>query len=88
MPSRISDSHLGVFTTGGHKILPYDVVMTDSSVKAVVSATIKGDSVSGQRSQGVPGFRGADTLDHLPDRFDHELRLILVNIVTTVGCHE
>ena len=48
----------------------------------------KGALSRGQRSQGVPGFRDADTFDHLPDRLDHKLRLILVDIVTTLGCNE
>jgi hypothetical protein len=26
VPSRVSKNHVGVITTGGHKILPYDVV--------------------------------------------------------------
>ena len=41
--------------------------------------------VRGQGSQGVPGFGGADALNHLPDRFDHELGLILVDVVAAVG---
>jgi hypothetical protein len=28
-----------------------------------------------------------DAVDHLPHRFDHQLRLILVDVVTTFGGH-
>jgi hypothetical protein len=27
VPSRVSEIHVGVITTGGHKTLPYDVVV-------------------------------------------------------------
>jgi hypothetical protein len=34
VPSRVSGSEVGVITTGGHKILPYDVVVIGAGVKA------------------------------------------------------
>ncbi len=36
MPARVSENHLGVITTGGHKILPYDVVVVGDGVKTVI----------------------------------------------------
>jgi hypothetical protein len=40
------------------------------------------------RCEVVPGVRGANAGDHLPDRFDHQFRLILVDVVATVLGHE
>ena len=30
MSARVSEIHFGVITTGGHKILPYDVVVIEN----------------------------------------------------------
>jgi hypothetical protein len=40
------------------------------------------------RCEVVPGVRGANAGDHLPDRFDHQSRLILMDVVATVLGHE
>ena len=39
MPSRVSGNHVGVITTGGHKTLPYDVVVVESEIVGRYPAT-------------------------------------------------
>src|SRR6478735_10380835 len=81
--------------SGNHRVCVYPVHVGGRrpaspvlQLRACRGQPSKGALSRGQRSQGGPSFRGADTFDHLPDRLDHKLRLILVNIVTTLGCNE
>src|SRR5829696_1109673 len=53
------------------------------AVRLVRRAKVRSGRAAG--SQGVPGVRVAYALKHLLNRFDHQLRLILVDVVAALG---